>query len=123
MAHRKYVQKSFSAFYDFNDDGGGIGFIDLNIGIGNNYSPITTTLHITRAFTSGGAPSIEFGTAADMLTGITFPVGTAVDFVLDLGIIQRITAQGAFGMTIGAAAITDGAGVFYMNYLQLEGTD
>lgn len=123
MAYRNYKEKSFSAFYDFNVNGGAVGFIGLDREIGVNYSPIICTIHITRAFTSGGGPLIQFGTATEFVSGAVFPVGSVTGTVVDLGIVGRITVQAEFGITIGGAAVTDGAGIFYMNYLQLEGAD
>jgi len=123
MAQRGYIAKSFSASYDFNDNGGIAGFngIDINIGIG--YAPIVCTFEISRVFTSAGVPNVSFGTAAEIITAVpvavkALPIGT----IINLGISQRIDVEDEFGLT-STAVITDGAGVFYMSYYQLQGTD
>jgi len=123
MADRKYIQKPFSVFYDFDDDTGAVGFIPLGPEIAANATPINASFVISTVFTSGGAPTIAFGTAADVVTNTAFVVAQPIGNVITFTIGDKIELQAPFGMTIAGAAIITGAGVFYMNYIQLEGTD
>lgn len=123
MALRDYHVKEFSEEYDFARDGGGIGFIPFGSIIPAGLSPIRCVLHFTAAFTSGGAPFISFSTATEGISGGIFPIGTAVGQNINLGIVGPITVQAQFGITVAVAALTGAQGIFYMQYLQLEGTD
>ena len=103
--------------YDFNIDGGAVGTIALR---GDRFPKNAVCedgiIHVTRAVTSGGAPTVTLGveTAVDVLAS-TLKAALSLNALLDIVPVGsaataiRTTVDGrGITMTIGVAPITDG---------------